>query len=422
MNEKLLHFIWQFQYYNKFDLQTEDGEDLKIEKVGLHNINQGADFSNAAIKINNITLHGNIEIHVNSSDWLKHHHNKDTNYNNTILHVVWNNDKPIYINNKSLHTLVLENRVPKILLERYIELMTNKQLIACENYLPAISNIAWFAWQERLVVERLQQKSEKVLQLFTQTNNSWEDVLWQLLASNFGIKVNATFFEEVAKTIPVNILAKHKNQIHQLEALLLGQANLLSKNYTDDYAKLLFKEYSFYQTKYKLKKILGNALFLRMRPSAFPTVRLAQLAMLVKNSNHLFSKIKQATEINEVKNLLNVTANDYWHYHYKFDELTKYYPKTLGNTTIDNICINTIIPVLFSYGLYKKEQLYKDKAVTWVQKLNAEKNSITKIWEKFEVENKNALQSQALIHLYNNYCKKQNCLNCRVGNKILQKK
>ncbi len=416
MNEKLLQFIWKFQYFNQQHLQTDEGEPLVISNPGTFNLNQGPDFLNASIKIGNTTWVGNIELHVKASDWNRHNHTPDPNYKNVILHVVWENDLSI----EQSSTLTLKDRIPKVLLERYMELMQGSLKQACKSFLPALSQIGWLSWKERLVAERLERKSKKVLQLLDQSKQHWEEVLWWMLAANFGIKVNSEAFETMARSITVNILAKHKNQINQLEALLLGQANLLNGDFTDDYPKLLQREYRFLRKKYDLQSNTVLPHFLRMRPANFPTVRLAQLAMLVNQSNHLFSKIKELRSVKEVKELLNVTANDYWHYHYSFDELTDYKPKHLGSQMADNIIINTIAPVLFAYGMFTKQEMYKEKSIHWLQQVSAEQNAITRLWATSEVANHSAFDSQSLIELTNNYCNQQRCLDCAVGNKVLQ--
>ena len=419
MTEKLLQFIWQFQYLNKYELTTDDGDPLQIIKPGIYNCNQGPDFSEAAVKIASVKLFGNIELHVRSSDWHKHQHASDKNYSNIILHVVWQDD----VNEKNripLPTLSLQNRVPKLLLQRYEQLMNEGYVLHCKNFLPVLSNIGWISWKERLMVERLAMKSKKVLTLLQESNQHWEEVFWWMMAANFGAKVNAATFEALAKSISVNILAKHKSQIHQLEAILLGQAGLLDQNFTEAYPKLLQREYQFLKKKYKLSKVNSVVHFLRMRPANFPTVRLAQLAMLIHNASHLFSKIKEMEDVNRVKKLFDITCNDYWHYHFIFDEIKNYQPKHLGEQMIDNILINTIIPVLFAYGLYHKEQLYKDKAMAWLTEIKAEENTVTRSWKSLQIDIKNSLDSQALIQLKNSYCQHQRCLECAVGNRILK--
>jgi hypothetical protein len=364
---------------------------------------------------------GNIELHVWSSDWIKHSHSSDKNFNNIILHVVWENDREIKDGNGTvLLTLSLQSRVAKMLLQRYRQLMDTPAVLPCNNFLPGLTGIGWQAWKERIMAERLELKSTKVLQLFEESRHHWEEVFWWMLAANFGIKVNASLFEQVARSIPVTLLAKHKNQIHQLEALLLGQANLLEENFTEDYPQLLQREYLFLRKKYSLCKVPATACFLRMRPANFPTVRLAQLAMVVKQVSHLFSKVKESLSVKEVKELLDITCNDYWHYHYLFDEPAAFKPKHLGPQMINSIFINTIIPVLFSYGLYTRDEKCKDKVIRWLGEITAEENTITRVWETSGIGNNNALDSQALIHLTNHYCHPKLCLECAVGNKILK--
>lgn len=421
MNERLLQFIWQFQYFNKNELLTEQGEILAIVHPGHYNTHQGPDFLDAKITLGNTTWAGNIEIHLKSSDWIKHNHTADKNYSNIILHVVWNNDTAIsYENGSVLPTLPLQNLVPKLLLDRFKELMLHEAFVPCDTYLPFLDETKWLAWKERMAIERLQRKSAVVLNLLAEANNHWEEVFWWLLARNFGMKVNADIFETVAKSLPVSILAKHKNQIHQLEGLLLGQAGLLEHDFDEDYPLLLKREYLFYKKKYQLRQVNTNPFFLRMRPANFPTIRLAQLAMLVNKSSHLFSKIKETDSVTAAKELLNVTANDYWHYHYTFGEAGEYRPKQLGRQMTENIIINTAVPVLFAYGLLNKEETIKDKALQWLTELNSENNTITKKWKAHNVNSNNALESQALIELRNSYCNVRRCLECAVGNAILR--
>ncbi len=421
INEKLFQFIWQFQYFNKKELQTVDGETLQIIHPGIFNRDQGPDFSEARIKIGETILAGNIELHINSSDWNKHNHTTDKNYSTIILHVLWRHDEIIAHNNGSpFPTLELQSRVSKLLLERYEQLMHSQQFVPCENSLPVLSEIGWMSWKERLTAERLQRKSMLVLEMLEKSNQHWEEIFWWQLARNFGMKINAAIFEQIAKSVSVNILSKHKNQIHQLEALLMGQAGLLQNNFEEDYPKLLQREYQFLSKKYKLQPLQKAPAFLRMRPANFPTIRLAQLAMLINNSSHLFSKIKEAKDAEEIKVLLDVTANDHWHYHYIFDETTPYKPKKLGAQMVDNIIINTIVPVLFAYGLYTREQQWKEKAISFLNEISPEQNNITKTWQHLNVKNTNALDSQALLELKKFYCDERRCLECAVGNKLLK--
>ena len=227
-------------------------------------------------------------------------------------------------------------------------------------------------------------------------------------------------FRKVAESLPLNILAKHKNNIIQIESLLFGQAGLLEKDFEEKYPGMLQKEYRFYQKKYKLKPVDGELFFLRMRPANFPTIRLAQLAMLIHNSEHLFSKIKETDSVEEVKRMFSLEANDYWHYHYIFDEKTDHKIKKLGSQMINNIIINTIVPILFSYGLHNNDEFYKEKSIKWLEEIAPEKNAITKGFENLGYANKSAFDSQAFIELKNHYCNEKLCLKCAIGNSLLR--
>jgi len=416
MNEKLFQYIWQFRHFNFNELATVDNEPLQIIHPGILNTNQGPDFLNAKIKIGNTIWAGSIELHLLSSDWKNHKHGDDKNYNNVILHVVWQDDIDLKL---AFPTLELQSKVSKLLLTKYNELMNTNSFIACQNNIRQVEPIIWNSWKDRLLAERLHDKAKRIFEYIQINNTHWEEAFWWLLARNFGIKVNSDAFEKIARAIPINILAKHKNQIHQTEALLFGQAGLLENNFTEAYPKMLQKEYLFYKNKYQLTPIQLPIHFLRMRPSNFPTIRLAQLAMLIHNSNHLFGQIRESNSLKEIKSLLNVTANDYWHYHYMLDEPSAFKEKNLGMQMINNILINTIVPILFAYGQYHKEQQYKDKALLWMEEIAAEKNEITKGFTTLNIENNNALDSQALIQLKNMYCNQKRCLECSVGNKLM---
>ncbi len=418
MTERLLQYIWQFQYFNKSELATAEGETLQIIYPGFCNTNQGPDFIDAQIKIGKTIWAGSIELHLNSSDWRNHKHTGDKNYKNVILHVVWQQDDLVTL---PFSTLILQDKISKILLKKYDEWMKENSFIPCQKTIGQVNAITWLSWKERLLIERMENKSATVFSYLQQNNYHWEETFWWMLAKNFGTKVNAAAFEKIAQSIPIIVLAKNKNQIHQLEALLLGQAGLLQKDFTEDYPKLLQKEFNFLKAKYKLQKIEVPLFFLRMRPANFPSVRLAQLAMLVHKSLHLFSAIKESQSVAAIKKLLQVTANDYWYYHYILDETSTFKKKNVGTQMINNILINTVVPILFSYGLYYKENVYKDKALQWLAAIAAENNAITNGFAAVAIPNKNAFDSQSLIQLKNNYCNQKKCLDCAVGNALLKK-
>ena len=431
MNERLLQFIWQHQHYNRSALMTEQGDSLEIINAGKWNANQGPDFIEARIRIGQTTWVGNIELHVQSSDWYKHNHDQDANYRNIILHVVWKNDEPEKSNlSRFIPILELQSRISKLVLKRYEELMDHVLFVPCEKHIPAINELLWQKWKERLLIERLQRKSVYIRRQLMQSNYHWEETLWWMIARNFGGKLNGESFEIVAKTIPLNILARHKNQLQQIEALLFGQAGLLDIDFSKipsregqgvgNYPGMLQKEYQFLCKKYKLQQPAVSMKFLRMRPSGFPTLRLAQLAVLIHQSSHLFSKMKELETVDEARQLLDVCANDYWHYHYRFDEAGSFKEKKVGADMVNNILINTISPMLYTFGFHQGEPAYQQKAIDWLEKMPAENNHLTRQWQSLGVSIHQAYDSQALIELKTRYCENKRCLDCAIGHEILK--
>jgi hypothetical protein len=419
MNERLLQFIWQHQYFNKQELRLSNGIPFQIIHPGFFNAHQGPDFNDARIVFEGSHWAGNIELHVKTSDWNKHEHQHDDNYKNVILHVVWMDDEAQPPN--SIPVFTLDNRVPKLLLHQYESWMNNGTAhFPCHPQLGFIENNFLNNWLEQLSQQRLIKKTDEIKQLLKLNQLHWEATCWILIARNFGARVNTDLFEAVAKTIPVTLLARHKQQIHALEALLFGQAGLLSSTFQEKYPQLLQKEYQFYKKKYRLQPVHLPVYFLRMRPANFPTVRFAQLAMLAHQSSALFAFIRDCTDPQEVKKQLMVTANDYWHYHFRFDQLSDYQPKQVGAAMIDNLMMNTIVPLLYAYGTINHQHEFIQKAVEWLRETNSEKNRVISNFQSGGFSIRTAMQSQGLLELKAFYCDAKRCLDCAIGRELLK--
>jgi hypothetical protein len=419
MTERLLQYLWQFQYYNKQALILDNGDAFQIIHPGRYNTNQGPDFLEAKIKIEDTLWVGHVELHIKASDWFRHAHHFDRNYDNVVLHVVWQNDLP----EKDTHIPVfsLQSRIPVLLLKQYEHWMKSAGFIACGSQVQEVSRIIWISWRERLLAERMQRKSATVFSFLLQTNQHWEESFWWLLARNFGAVLNFEPFEAVAKTLPVTLLARYKNQLTMLEALLLGQCGLLEGDFEEEYAVLLQKEYLHLKAKYQLEPVRQAVHFMRTRPINFPTVRLAQLAMLIHQTNHLFAFIRETVHLNDIKTMLAVTASAFWDHHYTLHRKSVYRPKKLGNQMIDTLIINAVVPVLFAYGSLHNEEQYKNRALNWLDELDPERNTITNGYEALGIINKSACDSQALLELKSHYCDPKKCLDCAVGNALLKR-
>jgi hypothetical protein len=419
MNERLLQYIWQFQYYNRRELRTVAGDEVMIINQGTFNTHQGPDFLTARVRIGKNVWAGNVELHVYTSDWEKHSHDDDPNYENVILHVAWRNDGGAVVNR--LPTLLLEDRIPAMLVKQYESWMRGAQFVPCENYLSGVDDLVWKSWKDRLLFERLHRKSKVIIQWLAENNFHWEETLWWLLARNMGLVVNADAFEEMARSIPYALLLKNGSQMHLIEALLFGQAGLLDEECETAYFKHLKRDYSFLKRKYGLSPIHLPLHFLRMRPACFPTVRLAQLSAAVKNIPALIAAMLHEEDLAPVRCLLDVEAGKFWDHHFTFSDEAAYYPKKLGRATLDGIILNTIVPLLFTYGERHGEEQCCAKALGWIDGLRAEKNSVTRKFAERGVDCTVAADSQSLVELKSQYCDHRRCLDCAIGNAILKR-
>jgi len=424
MNEDFLHFVWQHHLFQPDKLETKDGQSLEIIHPGLKNIDSGPDFFNAKIKLNGTLWAGNIEIHKDEMDWYRHGHQDDETYNNVILHVV-DKTKGETLTSKGRSVPVWKIKYSKTLTDRYQSLFFNKKWIACEDHLKDIDPIVMTQWIERMLIERLEEKSELINHLLDAENNDWDQVFFIILSRSFGFGLNALPFELLAKQTPLKILLKHSDQLFQLEAILFGQAGWLkSPSKTDDYIRSLQKEYHFLSEKYKLIPIESHLWkFLRLRPSNFPTIRLAQLAKVINISKGLFEKLHSGVDNKYVQHILDVKASEYWDNHYQFGTTSsRKSTKHLGSLSQQIIIYNTIFPYLFVYHTKNNNQIKKEKIIDALYNQPAEKNSITMKWEQAGVKIENEAQAQALIFLKNHYCNHKKCLNCRIGHKVLTKR
>lgn len=423
MKEEFLHYLWRLRRFNPKDLHTTEGRPIEILSQGIHNHDSGPDFTNARIKIGDTTWAGNVEIHINASDWNIHAHQKNRAYDNVILHVVYEEDKPVHhINGQRIPCLELRKRIPRRVFKMYEKLQYFNAWIPCEHLLHNIKEITVKLYMDRLLVERLENRCDKFSKLLLLNKNDWEETFYQALASGFGLKVNSESFEQLSRSLPLKMLAKHRNSLFQIEALLFGQAGLLEFDFLDDYPLKLKKEYNFLREKYNLIPMKAtNWKFLRMRPANFPTIRIAQFAMLIFQTSNLFSKISAAADILEIENALTIKTSPYWESHYVFDKpAIKKRKKNLGKPAIHLIIINIIAPLLFLYGKQKANDKFKNKAFQLLESIKPEDNKIIKNWKKLGITPRSAYQSQALIQLKNEHCDNQKCLSCPMGAAILK--
>lgn len=421
MKEDFIHYVWQFKKFDFSNLKTTQGENLTIINSGNYLQLAGPDFFNAQIVLDNQKWAGNVEIHIKSSDWYVHHHEKNATYDSVILHVVWDHDTPIFRkDNTEIPVLEIKNYIYKSELAKYQSLTAQKSWIFCENQIKDVPNFVLSNWQERLFFERLERKAQPIEQLLQETENDWESVLFSMLAKNFGLNTNGEMFLKVAKSITFSLIRKEALEVMYLEALLFGQANMLPENAEDNYPKELKSWYDYIALKYKLEKpTIDPIQFFKHRPDNFPTIRLAQLAMLYHLHRNLFSKIISANSIQEIYEIFNLSVSDYWKTHYNFDKSSPKKEKSLSKSFIDLVLINTIIPIQFAYAKSLGKEI-SESLIDLLSNIPAEKNAIIEKFTTFGIKSKNAFESQAVLQLKNEYCNHKKCLQCAVGLELLK--
>ncbi len=420
--EKLMQYVWQHQLFDASQLTTTDGCRLQIIDAGQLNTNAGPDFFNAKIRVDGYLWVGNVEIHRKASDWIRHHHHTDKAYDSVVLHVVEQDDMRILrTNGEVIPQFVL--RPAPTLRGDYQKLVDNAPMLPCGERIATIDKFFITDWLVSLSLERLQSKSERIDAWLALYKGNWEEVCYVTLSRNMGFGINSDAFERLARSLPLSFLQKHADSLLQIEAFLFGQAGLLSEQRSDDeYYTRLAGEYAFLQHKFGLTPLPESAWkFFRLRPQNFPHRRLAMLAQYIYGGFSLFARICEAQEIDELRTLFQVKLSGYWDTHYTFDTTSPASTAVLGIPAIDIILINTVAPLLYAYGLYRGADKYIDRAQWIWESLRAEQNSIVRRFAAIGIEAHSALDSQAILQLYNEYCQNKKCLYCRIGHKLLSR-
>lgn len=425
MKEKFLHFIWRFQLFDSLSLQTTDGSSILVEEKGLWNkIDSGPDFSMAKVRMNQQIWVGNVEIHVKSSDWDLHKHSSDKNYENVILHVVFEHDKEIeFLESRNIKTLELKNYISPEVLSNYEQLVeAGKKFIPCEKSIHLIQEDSVKFWLERLVIERLERKTNEIEQEFINCNKDWEELLFKKLAYAFGLKINAESFTLWANSFPFKVLAKIQTKPDLVYALFFGQAGFLDFETDENYISNLKKDYSFLQSKFDLNPLDKSVFkFFRLRPPSFPTVRLMQLATLYGHCQNVFMFLMGTKDVEKVRQIFrDLNYPEFWKNHYTLEkESAVHSEKEISDELIDRLIINVILPLKFVYAKHRATDV-SDELLEGLRNLSVEKNTVIQEFSKLGLNAENAFESQAYLELKKHFCNEKKCLNCALGLQILK--
>lgn len=420
--EQLLHYVWKHKIFPLGELKTTTGQQVEVIDTGLANTNAGPDFFNAKIKLDGVLWVGNIEIHQRSSDWYRHGHDKDVGYDSVILHIATETDTEVKRTNGEVIPQ-MQLACPDRVRTNYQELIETDSYPPCYRIIPSLSPFTLHSWMSALQMERFEQKAALLGERLKRCLGNWEDAFFVTLARNFGFGLNGDAFEAWANRVPLRAVDKHRNDLFQIEAIFFGQAGILADPDGDDYYLRLKREYAYLQHKFELVPMEASQWrFLRLRPNNFPHIRIAQLACLYHRSYGLLSRLLETETLKEARDILRGGTSEYWVTHYTFGGSSPSRPKTLSNSSIDLLIINTIVTFLYAYGLHKGNERLCVRAGSFLEEIKAENNYITRMWDQCGMKAANAGDSQALIQLKKEYCDKKKCLYCRIGYEYLKRK
>jgi len=422
IQEDFLHFVWQHQYFNSKNITTTEGKSVEVVKPGFHNHLAGPDFKEASLRIDGMLWVGSVEIHLKSSDWQAHNHQGDPNYENVILHVVYQHNQEINgPNGQPIPTVELKGLIKPGLLSRYEGIVNSQSEIPCSELFQKVRAVTRLAMLEAALVRRLERKGHLFQTLVENNNKDWEQSTYEWLARGFGFKTNSENMLELARAVPLKTLLKHSD-LKQWEALLFGASGLLNTSDHNEYANELRREYAFLERKYEIKSNLSYNQwhFSGVRPTNFPTIRIAQFAALVHANQNLFSLFTQFSSVKDLQKMLQISQSEYWEKHFNFGVLSSKEFKGLSKTAVQSLMINTIAPLLVAYAEYKESSDMIDLAMNILMSLPVENNHIIRKWQELGWNVNSSFDTQGLIELYNEYCTPKKCMQCKIGVELVK--
>lgn len=423
--EDFLQLVWKYQYFDRKNLTTTDGQAFEILQAGHSNALEGPDFRNASVVIGGITFHGHVEVHRQASEWKQHAHDADPAYNPVVLHLVWENDRQVYRQDGTpMPTVELKGKIYLDIWRNYQQLLDFQLNLPCAHAMATVPEILRFSASEKALVERLHEKSQEVLAVLQTTKGNWEETAYRWLFRCFGYHTNRLPMEELGQLLPYTLLKRHREQLQHLEAMLLGQAGLLPENSEDPYVQQLKKDHDFYQKKYGWSTHLSRQhwTFLGARPANFPTLRLAQLATVLVQAPHLLSTIlDESGDLSTFRKIVQSPPSPYWRQHYTFGKpSSKTTSNGLSEQSMQLLVINFVLPIWFAYGEFHDQEEWKERCFSLLQSLPAEQNYVLRKFVSHAWKPSTAFDSQGMLELYRRYCSTQKCLSCKIGQSLVR--
>ena len=424
MKEDFIHYVWQHRHYDFKNLITSWGQRLNVVFPGYHNHDAGPDFLQAVVEIDHVRWVGSVEIHCRSSDWLRHHHQGDDKYKSVILHVVYEHDMEIQLDeNEFVPTLELKGRIPQEMFDRYESLMKEPDLLLCRFRSMDIDSLVIQNQMSEVLIERMLRRQIGFQNTLTSCQSDWNELIYRVMAIGFGCKKNGTAFELLAQSLPYKIVRSHLASRLQVYALVFGQSGLLDVDDKDEYAGRLRYEYDYLRYKYQLIPIAAHQWnWLRLRPQNFPPVRLAQFAqMLYETGNSLSDKVLRSG-MASLQSWLSLAPDEYWQTHYMFGKSSPKHASGVGETVINSLIINVVVPVRFAYARFTGDDDMQEDALALLERVPYEDNKTTRLFVGSAFPCRSAYDSQAQIELMEYFCTQKRCLKCSIGEKIVRER
>lgn len=424
MKEDFLHYVWQHRHYDFRNLKTSWGQSLNVVFPGYHNHDAGPDFLQAVVEIDNVRWVGSVEIHCRSSDWLRHRHQEDDKYKSVILHVVYEHDMEIQLDESEIvPTLALKERIPKEMFLRYESLMKVPDLLLCRSESQNVDSLIIQNQLSEVLIERMMRRQNGFQSTLMSCQMDWNELIYRVMAVGFGCKKNGVAFELLAQSLPYRIVRSHLASRLQVYALVFGQSGLLDVEESDEYAGRLRYEYDYLRYKYQLSPIGAHQWnWLRLRPQNFPLLRLAQFAqMLYETGNSLSEKVLKAS-MTTLQSWLSLAPDEYWQTHYMFGKSSPKHASGMGETVVNSLIINVVVPVRFAYARFTGDDDLQEDALGLLERVPYEDNKVTRLFADSAFPCRSAYDSQAQIELMESFCTPKRCLKCSIGEKIVRKK
>lgn len=421
--EKLMHFVWHHRLGLRGDLRTVDGRRVRVLDQGTLNNDAGPDFFNASIEIDGQCWAGNVEMHVRASDWYNHRHHLDRAYDSVILHVVLHDDREVRRPDGS----VIPQMVIRCSAEAAARCNTLTEQAAwdlpCRDTLAAIPSIYVTDWLTALAFERLLTKSERLRDEVESADGSWSQGAYRLLARGLGFGLNAQPFEQLARSLPLEILRRHSDDHTLCEAMVIGQAGLIPSPAPgeDPYITLLRQNYLFMAKKFGLRCTNPAWKMGRTRPQNLPYRRLAYLAQFTCYSSGFIDLLENARTLDDMRDVFDHPLLGFWASHFTFSPgaARERSARAVSRSSIDRLIINVALPLLHARAVWRGDIDAASAVIERLESLPPEDNAITRLFATAGMKNDNAFISQALIQLRREYCERKKCLYCRFGHRML---